>query len=126
MQLDSFSETTDTIVELLRLVDSVQRVIMNFEFTLAVLSTSTQEEIAALKRKFSLIAEDYQNVTTKDDLASVPAKYAVYVVINKLCPKLKKTLDEAFKKGAHGEIKIVDTRDTLVQVQITVKSSHTI
>ena len=125
VQLDSFSQTRDTIVELLKLADSVQRVIMNFEFTLAVLNASTQDEVTALKTKFSVIAEDYQNVSTKEDLTPVPAKYAIYVVINKLCPKLKKTLDEAFKKGAHGEIKIVETRETLVHAQITVNSLHT-
>ena len=121
VKLEPFTEVNDTMVELISLLTSVERILMHFEFTLAALKTNTQDEMTALKEKFSLIKENYEKVGSSDDLTPVPAKYAVYVIYTKFYPKLKKTLDEAFQKGSHGETKVLNTRDVIIQAKVAVR-----
>ena len=123
-RLESFTYTNETITELSTLLTSAELLLMHLEFTLEVLHSYSTEEIHALKRRFGPIAGDYQKVALRDDLSPASAKYSVYLIYIKLWPMLRKTLNEAFTKGFHGEVRLADTIEAIMQVKVTVGLSY--
>ena len=119
-KLKPFTDINPIIMELKGLLRIAELLLMHFEFTLSILRTKTKEEVIVLKESFPLIRSCYEKVNSKDDLTPAPAKYVLYVVYNKMLPKLKKTLSESFKKGFYGEIQVEDSRDRLIQVKTIV------
>ena len=93
----------------------------HLEFTSEALQTDTDAEIAALKEKYVSIKDQYETMILKSDLTPYPAKYALYVIYTRMHPKLRKTLADCFKKGFHGEIRFIDSKENIAQARIAVR-----
>ena len=111
----------EDVMYILRLANSMDLLKLHLQFTVAVINTSSDQEIIALKEgKFSLIKDKYEMVRTKEDLSPVPAKYAAAMMHDKIIAELEKTLEKCFNKNKKGYLELINKEDNLARIRVTV------
>jgi len=93
---------------------------IQFEFTLGVLLSNSEEEVQSLKEKLGLKQKSYENVKSKEDLTILPAKYVLVLFHDKLVVELTRILQKCIKKDRSGKVKLMKTHDNIAKVKILV------
>ena len=114
----AIDEAAKAIIDALNMVELGQ---FHLEFILEVLlSNGSEEEVAALKKKHSLINHGYEKLRTKEDITQVPAKHAIIIMHDKMFLEFKKTMRECFKKSSNGEVNFIKSGENVARLKITV------
>jgi len=121
--LNPLLETDKIANEISELLDFAKLFKKHLDFTLALLSTNSQEEVEALKEEFSEIKDFYEKVKTKEDLAVLPAKTALATFHDKLILELDDTLKKCFKKGRKGRMRLSNNPNNIALIRILVNFS---
>jgi len=114
-QIDNESEGVTEIINLMHVADILQK---HFEFTFGLIHANSKEDVEALKQRFEIIRSEYEGIRSKEDLATVPAKYVVILFHDKLVVELTRTLKQCFKKSWTGNLQLIKDHDNIAKVKI--------
>jgi len=116
--LESCKEKTEIGEQITQLLTSADQMQAHFGFTLAMLETTTEEEVALLKEKYSSVQGKYQQVKSKEDLTVVPARYVSATLHSAIILELVRVMKKCFKKKSNGKVELVENEENSAWITI--------
>lgn len=105
------------MAEMLKGADLMQA---HFEFTLAMLETTSEEEMSAVKEKYSSISTSYEIIKTKEDLTVIPAKHVAAILHSSIVLEFTSVLKRCFRKRWNGKLEMVKNEENSAWMTVMV------
>jgi len=121
VHVNAHKNVNDTISELNKVRTEAERLLSHFEFTIAVLASKSDEELAAIKEKHHTIRDLYSKIVSKDCFAIVPLKHVVVTFHDKIILEMFKVFKKCFKVKRNGQGKFTFDSDNHSRLKIVLR-----
>ena len=118
--LESCREVDDDLNDLIRMVNSVEKLQIHLELVLSILNSQCAEEVENSKKKYKTISKFYEQIKTKEDIAVIPVQYMLTIFHDKMFLELKKFVKNCFQKNSFGEVHLKKNVESLARIKILV------
>ena len=115
--MENLKDTDDAIMDMMKMINTVELLQSHFEFVVAMLGTNSEEEVEKVKERHSLVRDRYSPIKSKEDIAQIPAKYVIVTMHEKLFLELQRTLKRCFRKHSNGDIQLIKSADNIARVK---------
>jgi len=109
--LESCRKEDEAVAQMTEMLKGADLMQTHFEFTLAMLETTSEEEMSALKEKYSSIRESYETIKTKEDVTVVPVKHVAAILHSSVVLEFAAVLKRCFRKRWYGRSEIVKNEE---------------